>query len=220
MNPATVSHLPHHPMELLRRLENVLRVGTIEQVDHGDARVRVRSGELLTTWLPWFEQRAGDVRTWCPPSIGEQCLLLSPSGDLAAGLVLVGLNSTAHPAPAAVSTVHRTVYPDGAVIDYDHAAHALNINLPAGSTTHITAPGSVTVTTPQTTITGECDIQGPLRVATQITTPTINADTANATAVNAANVVATSGVSSAGIPFNTHVHGNVRAGSEYSSGPQ
>ena len=46
-------------IDLARRLANLLRLGTIEQVDHPAARVRVRSGDIVTTWLPWFTWRAG-----------------------------------------------------------------------------------------------------------------------------------------------------------------
>lgn len=122
-----MSETPISPLELLRRLENILRAGTIHAVDHGGARVRVASGELVSNWLPWFERRAGNVRSWCPPSVGEQCMVLSPGGDLASGMVLVGVNSDAHPAPSDSPTLHRVEFPDGAVIDYDHASHTLTI---------------------------------------------------------------------------------------------
>lgn len=122
------SDTPIAPLELLRRLENLLRPGTIHAVDHAGAHVRVASGDLITNWLPWFERRAGNVRTWCPPSVGEQCLVLSPGGDLSSGMVLVGLNSETYPAPADSPTLHRIEFIDGAVIDYDHASHTLTIN--------------------------------------------------------------------------------------------
>ncbi|MEE9357245.1 hypothetical protein [Candidatus Vondammii sp. HM_W22] len=34
--------------EIERRLANLIRLGTVEQADYDKARVRVRSGELLT----------------------------------------------------------------------------------------------------------------------------------------------------------------------------
>ncbi|WMR36092.1 phage baseplate assembly protein V, partial [Metapseudomonas otitidis] len=39
---------------LARLLENLIRLGTIAEVDHAAARVRVQSGQLLTGWLPWL----------------------------------------------------------------------------------------------------------------------------------------------------------------------
>src|SRR5205085_2193946 len=72
--------------ELIRRLEQLLRYGTVAEVDLGAARCRVKSGELLSNWVPWFAQRAGQTRHWSPPTVGEQCLLLSPGGDTAAAV--------------------------------------------------------------------------------------------------------------------------------------
>lgn len=59
-------------VELLRLVHNLIRLGTIAEVDHSHAQVRVQSGELLTNWLPWLEARAGTTRTWSAPTVGEQ----------------------------------------------------------------------------------------------------------------------------------------------------
>ena len=147
------------PTDLLRRLENAVRPGTVAAVDHATARVRVQSGELLTQWLPWLEQRAGNVRTWCPPSVGEQCLVLSPGGDLAAGWVLVGSASASHPAPSASDTLHRTQYPDGTLVDYDHAAHTLTVTLAAGGVASLSAE-QIQLSADQVTISGAVAITG------------------------------------------------------------
>lgn len=76
--------------ELQRRQEGAVRVGTIAEVDaeRGLAKVDVGTPEnpLLTGWLPWTE-RAGGIRTWTPPSPGEQIRLVSPTGDMAQGWI-------------------------------------------------------------------------------------------------------------------------------------
>ncbi len=151
---------PIAPLDLLRRLENLLRPGTVQAVDHAAARVRVASGDLLTDWLPWFERRAGTTRSWSPPTIGEQCLLLCPGGELAAGMVLVGLHSDDIPPLSDSPDLHRVEHPDGAVIDYDQAAHVLRATLPAGATVNITAPGGITLDTPLVTVTGDVVASG------------------------------------------------------------
>lgn len=152
--------------ELQRLLHNIVRVGVISAVDHGGpdqpARVRVSIGDLTTDWRPYHECRAGGTTTWNPPTVGEQATVLSPSGDLGAAVVLVGLNSTQHPAPSSNPRQTVTRYPDGAVVQYDHAAHALAATLPAGGTATLTAPGSVTIDSPQTTMTGHCLVKGTL----------------------------------------------------------
>lgn len=133
---------------LARLLENLIRFGTIAEVGYEPPRVRVRSGNLLTAWLPWLALRAGDSKTWDPPSEGEQCILLSPSGQTANGVALVGLNSDQHPANGDRPGLHRRTYPDGAVIEYDSAAHQLRATLPDGGITHLVSPGGINITGP------------------------------------------------------------------------
>lgn len=38
--------------EISRLLENLVRLGTIAEVQHAPPRVKVRTGGILTTWLP------------------------------------------------------------------------------------------------------------------------------------------------------------------------
>lgn len=131
-------------VELQRLIHNLLRLGTIAEVDHARARVRVKSGELLTAWLPWLESRAGTTRSWSPPTVGEQVMLFSPGGDPAAGVVLTGLFSNAHTAPANSADLWRWDMPDGALLEYNHVAHHLQATLPGSAT--LDAQGAVTVT--------------------------------------------------------------------------
>ena len=118
--------------DLARRLDNLIRLGTIAAVDHARALCRVQSGGLLTDWLPWAERRAGNTRTWTPPTVGEQVLLLCPSGEPGAGIVLTGIYTNAHDQPSASADEHVTHYPDGARDRYDHAAHDYLLDVPPG----------------------------------------------------------------------------------------
>ncbi|ERS88738.1 phage baseplate assembly protein V [Halomonas sp. PBN3] len=115
----------HSAAELLRLIHNLIRLGTVAEVDHASARCRVQIGELTTAWLPWLEERAGTTRTWNPPTVGEQVVVFAPGGDMASAVVLAGLYRATHPAPSDSPDVWREVMPDGAVIEYDHAAHRL-----------------------------------------------------------------------------------------------
>jgi phage baseplate assembly protein V len=128
-----------------RRLESLLRLGTIAAVDHAQAVARVQSGGILSDWLPWLERRAGKTRDWNPPTAGEQCLLLSPSGEPGAGVILTGLFSDAHPAPSNAENITLRLFPDGAFLRHDHAASACTIDVPAAGkiTLHI---GGTTLT--------------------------------------------------------------------------
>ena len=131
--------------EIRRRLDNMIRLGTIAQVDHAKALCRVQSGAILTGWLPWLSLRAGTTKRWNPPSNGEQCIVYSPSGELAQGIALVGIYSSNNPAPGNVANLDRTTYPDGAVIEYDAAAHKLRAQLPGGGQAELIADGGITI---------------------------------------------------------------------------
>ncbi|MFW5499590.1 MULTISPECIES: phage baseplate assembly protein V [unclassified Maridesulfovibrio] len=111
--------------DISRRLENTLRIGKICEADYGNARLRVKSGDVTTGWLPWITTRAGNDISWWAPELGEQVMVLSPGGDLAQGVVLPAIYQTASPACADRPTLDRHVYEDGAIIEYDKAAHRL-----------------------------------------------------------------------------------------------
>ncbi|QOE32743.1 baseplate spike protein [Achromobacter phage Mano] len=154
-----------------RRLSNIVRLGTIESLDEGGATVTVNLGDgLTTTSLPWVTLRAGPDRTWWAPEPGEQVVVLSPSGDLAQGVVLPAVYQDAHPAPANSKDVHRVEYQDGSVVQYDRAAHQLLVDVSAASgsvliicnTATVQAAESVTIDTPETTCTGNLTVQKKL----------------------------------------------------------
>jgi phage baseplate assembly protein V len=79
--------------------------------------------------------------------MGEGVMLICPSGDLAQAVALRGFYSEDFPAPSTDPNKHLRVYRDGALVEYDSAAHSLQAVLPAGATVLIVAPGSVTVQT-------------------------------------------------------------------------
>ena len=111
------------PLEILRRVENLLRAGTVAEVRHGKpARCRVRTGDLLTNWVPWMAGRAGGKRRqWWPPEIGEQCLLLAPGGDLMNAVAMPGLHSDKAPQGSESETECRTDWSET-----DHMSHDSN----------------------------------------------------------------------------------------------
>jgi phage baseplate assembly protein V len=135
-----------------RRIETLLRLGTIADIDHDQARVRVATGGLTTDWLPWHTGRAGATRQWSPPTVGEQVMVLSPSGEMGAGIVLTGLYSDANGAPSGSPDVVTTVYPDGATVTYDHAQGVLSAT--GIKTAHLAAQSAMTIDCPYVHITG------------------------------------------------------------------
>ncbi|KRC85443.1 baseplate assembly protein [Achromobacter sp. Root83] len=146
--------------ELFRLISNLVRIGTVSAVDlkARPAKVRVASGDLQTNWLPWLELRAGRTRTWNPPTLGEQVVVLCPDGDPAGGVVLAGLNSDDIPAPSDSEAEHVTDYPDGARITYDHQAGKLTA---VGVTSaFVEASESATVKCPEITLDGNVTVTG------------------------------------------------------------
>ncbi len=124
--------LEYRVRELERLVANLIRVATIVAVDPAAARASVRFGagvnRIETAMLPWLTQRAGNDRTWWAPSVGEQVVLFSPSGDLAQGVILPAVYAAAAPAPASSPDVHRTLYASGFVIEHDNAAKRTVLN--------------------------------------------------------------------------------------------
>ena len=80
--------------ELNRRLANLIMLGKVVEADctQTTPKLKIKVGELQTAWLPMLTQRAGPDLSWWPLEVGEQVVVLSPSGELAQGIVLGALN--------------------------------------------------------------------------------------------------------------------------------
>ncbi|MBI5917790.1 MAG: phage baseplate assembly protein V [Nitrosomonadales bacterium] len=131
---------------LSRMIENLIRFGTVTEVDHAARHVRVTTGAITTGWLKWRAERAGRTVTWDPPSIGEQVMILSPSGELANGIVIPSIYSDEHDAPDDSPSTHVTRYPDGAVVSYNHESGALSVTGIKSAYVEVNGPASVKCT--------------------------------------------------------------------------
>lgn len=163
--------------ETERILANLIRIGVVTDLDEASARVKVRTGGLVTDWLPWLTQRAGEDRSWWAPEPGEQVVVLSPYGDQSQAVVMPAIYQTAYPAPANLRTTSRVEFKDGAFVEYDREGHHYHLDVPAGgsitlhigSTTLLLEDGKTTLSTPQllvdspqSTFTGTVTVQGLL----------------------------------------------------------
>lgn len=181
--------------DLRRRLDNLIRPGTIYAVDHAQARCRVKTGNILTGWLRYFVGRAGNVRRHSAPTLGEQCIIFSPSGELAAGFVLVGINSLQFPGPSDNPDLDSTTYADGTWIGYDMGSKDLTVAMAAGGRITVLAPDGVQLAAPGgVSITGDVNIDG---------TVTVSED-----------------VIAGGISLISHAHGGVQGGNSTTGKPQ
>lgn len=120
--------------ELLRLLNNLIRIGTVHAVTYDPPRCRVKCGDLLSAWIPWLSTRAGETSDWNPPSAGEQVILLSPGGDTASAIALCGLFSNQNPAPYSNPDTVVRKFKDNAVFRYNHKRSELTIELPGNAT--------------------------------------------------------------------------------------
>ncbi len=178
--------------EIIRRLENIVRFGSIDTVDLEKALCTVNLGDIKTAQLNWLNIRAGTDSSWDPPSPGERCIVFSPSGELAQGVVLFGIYSEDNPAPAQSENIKLRKFSDGTVIQYDTSSHVLKATLTEGGKVEITASGGITLN-------GNTTINGSLSTTQDITS---KAD------VKAGN-----------ISLSSHKHTGVKGGGETSGVP-
>lgn len=183
---------------LARLLENLIRFGVITAVQMEPPRVQVTTGKLTTAWLPWLAGRAGSDREWDPPTVGEQVILLSPSGQLANGIVVTGVFSDHVPANGNRAGLHRRTYADGTVIEYDSIAHHLNATLVDGGTTNLISKGGINLV-------GDITHQGDY------------IQTGNQTVTGQVQV--SIDVIAAGVSLVKHPHSGVKAGGDQSGVP-
>lgn len=212
--------------DLFRLLQNLIRLGTIAQVEGAKARVKI-GPQLTSEWLSWITPRAGSTCAWSAPTVGEQVMVLSPGGDLTRGVILPALFSKAFDAPESSDAIHTTHYPDGAVVQYDHVAHILSATLPGG--TAIITADKVTSDAPLTVCTGDLTVMGSLLVEQNATVTgatalnggaSAKAGTAGGPAVAVqGSVKASDDVLAGEVSLAKHPHSGVKAGSDKSGGP-
>lgn len=180
------------PADSQRLIGDVIRLGTVVSVDLAAGTCRFRTGDIVTGDVPWLAGRSGATRTWSPPSVGEQGLLICPEGDTAAGVVIPGLFSNANPAPSA-DAIDLIMFEDGAIMSYDPVSHQLRAILPAGASAEVEAPGGLTIRSDVT-------ILGTVTVSR-----TIDAD---------------GEITGKGIKLSAHKHLLVKAGTDKSGDPE
>lgn len=177
--------------DIIRRLENLIRIGTVASVDHANARCTVDCVGIMTAPLPWITARAGTDRTWDAPTVGEQVLVFAPGGEMMQAVVLMGLYHDGRPAPATQPNIKTRHFEDGCTITYDTNAHALSAILPSGGTAVITANGGITLNG-DTTVNGNVKISGNQSVSGSMSAK--------------GNISTPSDVSAAGISLKAHRH--------------
>lgn len=148
--------------DINRRLENLIRFGTIKTINPSKPipRVIVNLDDIDTPEIRCMNVRSGADSTWDMPSIGEECVVVSPCGEIGqTSFVLYGFYNDEHPAPSDDLNKKIRMFSDGCVISYDVSSHHLSAILPSGGTAVLTADGGVTVNG-NTTINGDLILNG------------------------------------------------------------
>jgi len=145
-------------------------------VDLAAARVRVSDGSGWTSaWLRWHALAAGKARHWRAPSLGEQGVLLCPSGEPAQGTFIPGLYGNAGSAADNRDHVEIWRFDDGGSLSYDWQASHYDIQLPGGSATITVgastvqvSDGAISLQAAAIKLTGNVAVDGPLQVSGDI----------------------------------------------------
>ena len=91
--------------ELERRFSGMMRHGTVEKVDPGRHRIRLKLGTdvdgrpFLSPWIP-YAQTAGALKIHAPPSIGQQFTLMAAAGDWQQAVAIPFTWSNQNPSPS------------------------------------------------------------------------------------------------------------------------
>jgi phage baseplate assembly protein V len=166
--------------DLERRSANQIRFGTVVAVDHANRRVRIKSGEIETAWLPWPAGRAaGGKRRWDPPEVGEQGVMLAPGGDLRQAVFMPGVYQGDYDAPSSDPNKDTAAYGDDTVIEYDRGTHTLLANL--GDSSFTMNRSQIVLTIGATTLTMTA-------AGTTLATPQLTVDAAQSTFTGAVTV--------------------------------
>jgi phage baseplate assembly protein V len=185
------------------------RVGLVQSQDLQNARVRVifpDRNQLLSWWLPILVAKSQNDKSYYVPDIGEQVVCFMDEHD-EDGAVLGSIYSQADTTPVQSADKWHISMKDGAIFEYDRAAHVLAVSLPNGATMTVTANNA----------TVQIDSSGDINLTTQNSRTNINLQAAgNITLVTGTyddsvnNMIAT---------FNEHTHGGVQAGSSNTAKP-
>ena len=107
--------------EIMRLITNLIRTGTVIEVDREKWLCRVKVGELETNWINWLTLRANGARIWWCPSPDERVVVLSMGGNLETAFVLPAIYSNQFPPPLDSVDGCVTEYPDGGLFEYEPA---------------------------------------------------------------------------------------------------
>ena len=142
--------------DLAKRLSNIIRIGTIFEINVQTAKARVKIGELETDFLPWANSNSGNNNSWNPPEIDEQVIILSPSGDLSQAVILPSFYK--NNASDSNQNIKSITYQDGSKISFNIASGTLDLDLKGD--VKIKVVGNAEIEAAKVTLKGDVDLGG------------------------------------------------------------
>ena len=70
-----------------RRIGNIVRIGKVHSVDPATSSAIMDFGDFKSPPLQIGQLTGGAIQFWCMPSVGEQMMVMCPSGDIAQGVI-------------------------------------------------------------------------------------------------------------------------------------
>ena len=203
------TYIPNN--DIPRLLRNLIRIGTVAEVDLDAGTCRVNTGGNVTDWLHWLASRAGRSRSWWAPSDGEQVVLFCLGGELDTAFVMPGIFSDDYPAPSASADAVHVTFPDGAVIEYEpNTGELLATGIKSAT---VNALDKVSVSAPLITCTAKTRItlDTPEVVCTnKLTTGSLEVKQGGTMSGNISH--SGGSLTSNGVVVHTHKHGGVQTG--------
>lgn len=120
-----MSHIAHAVSRHDREIANLVRIGTVQEIQGNQARVAI--GNTVTDWLYWASRRAFDAFDYDSLTVGEQVVVLSVWGDVSQGVIVGAIPQDAQAAPSS-GDVWGKRFKDGATITYDPGSHVLSVS--------------------------------------------------------------------------------------------
>lgn len=228
---------PRQTEELRAVLQNLIRVGTVTELDGQRALARVvfpDRDNMPSYWLSVMVRNTLKNADYWMPDIDEQVLCLFLPVGMENGFI-VGSYYTTRTAPPADTGNKRVIkFEDGTVIEYDRESHTLKadvqgdaeitttgkLDATVGATLTATVAGDTTVTTPQLILNGNLVVNGTASVTGAATVGGLAVTGAAGGAAVTGDIVATGDVKAGAISLTTHTHGGVSTGSGSTGGPQ
>jgi phage baseplate assembly protein V len=156
--------------EHARMISNMIRVGSVVELDTEKGLVKVRAGGVVSDWIHFAADRAGPVRRWNPPRPGEQVVIACPGGELEHGVVLGSIYQDKYPHGGTSKYQDRTVYPDGSVVEFNAETHTLTVTAAKEGkvvinckNAEIKATGELKIDTPTAKFTGDIKADGDVQ---------------------------------------------------------